>query len=1046
MLVELPGRSGIGKLESELSGYCIVSVFRSITRSERVTIPLNQLRRGFLSRQTRVYVRASETFRLGRVTRYFRRDDGLIDYEVRFPNGSVADLSELELHVRPWNAPDDPAEVLAAGGAESQFLHDRRNAAVECLTRLRSAAQGLSALSSASVELVPHQIAAVRRILTDPIQRYLLADEVGLGKTIEAGLVVRQHLIDDPSTKVTIGVPSHLIGQWRAELSNKIRLDQFKGAVELLAHEELLSVRRAPDVLVVDEAHHLVGLRAGPLAASAARLEALSRESEVLLLLSATPALSDPERFLALLNLLDPISHPIDDLAGFETKLANRREFGRLMLGLDPTSPAMVIRQRTLEAQRLFPEDPVVANLAPRLVEATRNDERLSVELCVQLRGHIAESYRLHQRLIRSRRADAKGWEFMPRGPHSEGAADLSHVRIESDPDGRMAELLAAIEQWRLTALDAVDPFDRNRIVALAMRHKDMIEALGVDLGAFQKAIAALDPVFEGEREILAALLSIAERDADETTRMSVSVESTERLIKTLSSVTSHPKVVAFSSSSEAAIRFHGMLADRSDEVDCLLSTGLAPAATGDDQVSRFLASRRAAVLVLDRGGEEGLNLNLADAIVHLDLPFSAARMEQRIGRLDRFGRRQSLIRHRILVPSDDDGPWSEWQRVLADGFGIFHRSISDVQFLLDEVEHDILVALFSNGPAASPDLAKTICARIENERRSQDEQFALDRLAISEEPIEEFIEILEAAEEKEDILENGMQAWLLGALQMSRHPHARPDRDPFDLAADSQTLIPPLPWLAAFGLETTKALTWRRRIASSRPDVTLLRPGTPIMDAIDRYTRWDDRGTAFATWRTDSDWEDDPWLAFKVTLIVEPAIEIGDLSNPTASEHALFRRAQRYLTPFTATLFLDSSACPVTDRRAIEVLSRPYDSDAADINLGSRPALLATVIDAASFEHCCRAVRDAAYSTVNGSPDFVRSVGSAGEAATSDLRRRRAAYDRRSAEGDASAMEDMHAAERVVASVKAPAIRVDVIGCFVISRDRPKEARNVWA
>ncbi|MGJ4963323.1 protein DpdE [Bradyrhizobium sp. HKCCYLRH3061] len=1044
MLVELPGRSGIGKLVSESDGYCVVSVFRSITRSVRLTIPLDQLKRGFLSRQTRVYVRTSETFRLGRVTRYFRRDDGLIDYEVRFPNGSIADLSEVDLHVRPWNAPDDPAEVLAAGGAESQFLHDRRHAAVEVLTNLRGASQGLSALSSASVEFVPHQIAAVLRILTDPIQRYLLADEVGLGKTIEAGLVVRQHLIDEPSTKVAIAVPSRLLEQWRSELLNKIRLDQFEGAIELLAHEDLLSVERSPEVLVVDEAHHLVGLKEGPLAASAARLEALSRECEVLLLLSATPALGDPERFLALLNLLDPVSHPIDDLAGFETKLAKRREFGRLLLGLDPTSPAMVIRQRALEAQRLFPDDSIVDDLAPRLIEATRTDERLWAELCTQLRGHIAESYRIHQRLIRSRRADAKGWEFMPRGPHSEGSPDLSHVRLEADTDDRISELQATIEEWRLTALDAADPSDRGRIVALARRYRDIIEAIGVDLASFRKAIAALVPVFEGEREILDALLSIAERDADETARMSVSVESTERLIKTLSSATSHPKVVAFSSSTEAAVHFHKMLAERSDEVDCLLSVGSAPAASGDDRVSRFLASRRAAVLVLDRGGEEGLNLNIADAIVHLDLPFSAARMEQRIGRLDRFGRRQSLIRHRILVPSDDDGgPWSEWQRVLADGFGIFHRSISDVQFLLEEVERDVLVALFSDGPAAVPDSAKTIRARIEDERRLQDEQFALDRLAIAEQPIEEFVETLEEAEEKEDVLENGMQAWLLGVLQMSRHPHARPDRDPFDLAADSQTLVPLVPWLAAFGLETPKALTWRRRIASSRPDVTLLRPGTPIMDAIERYTKWDDRGTAFATWRTDPNWEDDPWLAFKVTLIVEPAIEIGDLSNPTASERALFRKAQRYLTPFTITLFLDSSASPVTDRRVIEVLSRPYDSDAADINLGSRPALLAAVIDAASFEHCCRAVRDAAYSTVSCSPDFIRKIDAAGEAATADLRRRRAVYDRRSADGDNSAVADLDAAERVVASVKAPAMRVDAIGCFVIARDRPREARN---
>lgn len=1044
MFVELPERDGIGKLVSHADGVCVVSVFRSINRSERVTVALDRLKRGYLSRQTRVYVRKSESFRLGRVTRYFRRDDGLIDYEVRFPNGSIADLSEVELHVRPWNAPDDPAEVLAAGGAESQFLHDRRHAAVEVLTNLRGAAQGLSALPSASVELVPHQIAAVRRILTDPIQRYLLADEVGLGKTIEAGLVIRQRLIDEPSTKVAIVVPSRLLKQWRSELSNKIRLDQFEGSIELFAHEDLLSVPPSPEILVVDEAHHLVGVKEGPLSASAARLEVLSRECEVLLLLSATPALGDPERFLALLNLLDPVSHPIDDLAGFETKLAKRREFGRLLLGLDPTSPAMVIRQRASEAQRLFSDDSVVADLAPRLIEATRTDERLSAELCEQLKGHIAESYRIHQRLIRSRRADAKGWEFMPRGPHSEGSLDLSHVRVEADPDDRNSELQASIEEWRLTALDVVDPSDRVRITGLAIRYRDMIEALGVDLVSFRNEIAVLAPMFDGEREILDALLSIAEQDGDETTRMSISVESTKRLIKTLSSANSHPKIVAFSSSTEAAVCFHGLLAERSEEVDCLLSAGSASAATGDDQISRFQASRRAAVLVLDRGGEEGLNLNFADAIVHLDLPFSAARMEQRIGRLDRFGRRHSLIRHRILVPSDDEGsPWSEWQDVLTDGLRIFHRSISDVQFLLEDIERDVLVSLLSNGPAGSPDLARMVRARIEDERRSQDEQFALDRLALAEEPIEEFIETLEEAEEQEKAVENAMQAWLLGVLQISRHPHARPHPDPFDLAADYHTLIPQTPWLAAFGLDRLKAMTWRRRIASSRPDVTLLRPGTPIMDAVDRYTRWDDRGTAFATWRIDPEWNEEPWLGFKVTLAVEPAIEMSDLSNPTASQRALFRRAQRYLTPFTTTLFLDSGASLVTDRRAIEIMSRRYNPDAGDINLGSRPTLLATVIDAASFEHCCRAVRDAAHSKVSSDPDFVRRIDAAGKAATADLRRRRAAYNRRSADGDNSAIEDLDAAERVVASVKAPAMRVDAIGCFVISRDRPRETRN---
>jgi len=409
------------------------------------------------------------------------------------------------------------------------------------------------------------------------------------------------------------------------------------------------------------------------------------------------------------------------------------------------------------------------------------------------------------------------------------------------------------------------------------------------------------------------------------------------------------------------------------------------------------------------------------------------------------------MIKHRILLPSEDDGdPWLEWQRVLADGFGIYHRSISDVQFMLEDVERDFIVALFSRGPAAVHDLAKEIRERIEEERRSQDEQFALDRLAIAEQPIDEYIENLEEAEEKEDILESDVQAWLLDVLQMSRRPCLRAERDPFELTGSSQTLVPSVPWLATFNLEHPKALTWRRRIASSRQDVTLLRPGTPILDAIERYTRWDDRGTAFATWRIDSDWLDDPWLVFKLSIVVEPDIEIRDLANPSTVDRALFRRAQRYLPSFTTTLFLDSEATPVTDQRTIEILSRPYDkdgaSDAADINLSSRPELLATVIDAASFEHCCRVVRDAATIAIGESYEFRNKVEQASCDASADLRRRRSRYDRRSSGGDATAPDDLEAAQRVVASVSSPAIRVDAIGCFVVSRDRPMEKTIVQA
>jgi ATP-dependent helicase HepA len=240
MLVSLPQKRGLGKLEAVEGDTCSVSVFRSIIRSEIVQFPVAALSRAYLSPQTRVYVRDDERFRVGRVTDFLIGENGLIDYEVRFPNGKRADFSELSLFIRPWSAPDDPAEVLASSGAESQFLHDRRQAAVLPLIKLRGAAQGMTALISAGIELAAHQVAAVRRVLTDPIQRYLLADEVGLGKTIEAGLILRQHLIDNPETRVIVAVPAHLCPQWRNELATKIRLDQFGDAVEVIAHADLV--------------------------------------------------------------------------------------------------------------------------------------------------------------------------------------------------------------------------------------------------------------------------------------------------------------------------------------------------------------------------------------------------------------------------------------------------------------------------------------------------------------------------------------------------------------------------------------------------------------------------------------------------------------------------------------------------------------------------------------------------------------------------------------------------------------------------------------
>lgn len=1042
MLVELPGHMGVGKLDAVADGRCTVTVFYSILRSATTEMSLDDLARAYLSPQTRVYVRDEERFRVGRVTNYLPKDNGLIDYEIRFPNNQKRDISELDLYVRPWNAPEDPAEILAGGGAESQFLHDRRQAAVMPLVSLRAAAQGMTSLISAGVEFVPHQIAAVRRVLTDPIQRYLLADEVGLGKTIEAGLIIRQHLVDRSDAKVLISTPAHLLDQWRQEMLDKLRLDQFGDSFECCSHEELYKRTRTPDILVIDEAHHLVAVDSGPLLRSAECLRPLAGDTPVLLLLSATPPLGEEARFLALLNLLDPVTHPLGDVAAFRTKLEQRRELGRLLLGLDPKAPGLVTRQRGAELQRLFPDDQVVQNLAPRLMAATREAPQDVIGLCAALKEHVADSYRIHQRLIRSRRADAKGWEFMPRGPAVEGEPKLAHVRTEAPNVGELGSLLATLEDWRFAAFEAAVGDD----VALShatTRYAALLGAAGLGSQALNDWLDGADETFSGESEILDALRSSAPKRDDEL-RVQIMVESASRLIKAIRVDRPYPKVVIFASTRNLATLFRDRVGawDELPPAYLLVEGDLVDSAAILDA---FKESRKSGLLITDRSGEEGLNLSVADAIVHLDLPVSAARLEQRIGRLDRFGRRQSVIRHRILLPSDEGpSPWAAWFELLANGFMIFNRSISDVQFLLSDLEAHAFRTLLETGPDGLVDLVPVIRARIEDERKSQDEQYALDRIAIAEEPVEAFIQGLEDAEEDEDAIERGVDQWLISALLLKKRPYAWPKEDPFKLIAVPETLIPRLPWQSELEVDCVRPLTWKRSTAMRRPEAVLLRPGAPLIDVVERYTRWDDRGTAFITYRIAPDWDGEFWLGFKLCFVIEPCLELADLLAPTPRELAILRRAQRYFAPRAHTLYIDMNGEAVQDTDLIAILERSYQNKGEgayppDINLGSRPKTFASLIAPSAFQQICRSVRDLGRAALATEAVLADQIAAGTALAGSDIRRRGDRLERRQSAGDALAQAEIGLIREILPSIREPAIRLDAMGCFVVAQ-RPPE------
>ena len=330
---EVPGLARVGEVRADKVR---LDCFESVTTpvAKQVWARSEQCRHVRLALQTRVFWQDPDTgtWHAGRVV-----GGEPPVYFIRFPNSREDRiLPESALRVR-WDRPaSDPLAVLISGGNESPFFRDARLPMLSSLVRQRAACGNIPALLSSAAEFYPHQVQAALTILNDPVQRYLLADEVGLGKTIEAGYVIRQVLLDDRTARVAIVVPDVLRRQWRSELVDRFFIDDFPSAtIKIAAHEspEAWSKYSEFDLLVVDEAQQLVRTR-DPDQSPYRELRAVAHAVPRLLLLSATPVMRHEWSNLALLHLLDPDLYRWEEIDHFRGRLHLRKRLANAVFSL----------------------------------------------------------------------------------------------------------------------------------------------------------------------------------------------------------------------------------------------------------------------------------------------------------------------------------------------------------------------------------------------------------------------------------------------------------------------------------------------------------------------------------------------------------------------------------------------------------------------------------------------------------------------------------------------------------------------------------------
>lgn len=1046
---------GVGKLLGQDGAQCSVEYFDAPMREPIVrTCLASDLRSLKLAEQSRVYVfnTAIGAWEIGRVL-----DDHGSTQLVKFPNGRDRHLPVSEVFFR-WNRPiEDPTSFLAAQISETPRFTEGRAPFVRSMLRQRSAALGMSALLSSAIELEAHQIEVVRKVLQDPIQRYLLADEVGLGKTIEAGVLIRQCILDDRvSARVLIIVPDALTAQWRQELSSKFflgdLLDETVFVEPFSAVGRIKSLLPHATMLVIDEAHHLT-TAAPSKAALYDDLVATTPSIERILLLSATPALHNERGFLRMLHLLDPRGYPLDSEEAFKKRVADRQALAEIVAALAPEN-AFYLDSALDQLAEMFPDDVRLQEEAGRLRDLLlalpeESDPQL-ISAIASVRDHLSEVYRLHRRVLRHRRRNVEGLT-----PDRSGAEIFSY---RSATTRRASE---AADEWRfleMTAQDASNPsrasldacaelMERRAAYAIALeQRRDLNATEPIQSSAFHMALQAMDDAGRA-RDRIEALAAALEAHMGSKTQFVV--------------FCSDP-----STADEIAAKLSAHFDGRVERHDPHGETWIA---------FNHDANRR--VLVCDQRAEEGLNLQGGEKIVvHYDLPWNPNRVEQRLGRVDRYGSGEPV--KSLLLLCEDDPVETAWTRYLTEALKVFDRSIASLQYLIEKTARELPSLLLTEGFEGILDLIERDqgdSGLIELEIKSINQQDALDALGA---PPSETLDAISDLDAEWREIETDLDVWLQNTLLFGRknlptdppnapgptlrysyqtgthhtlvpletfHEKCKPAIDPGARAPRSRDV-----WTVPYSYRRATALSRQGRVHQAR----LLRYGDPLLSGLTEITERDERGRSTAVWRHFPQLpQGQAFLYFRFDFVVEAEVAAardvlalaGQLTESGLS--SLRRRGDMALAPSFHTLWLDAELRPVTTAALLSGLEMPYrpsasDQGGRDFNLNPKRWRLLKATGLPQLDHwsdLCGAAREAAEERLRSLPAFNESLDAAARRAeTADagrlgLLQARAARSGSNTNDERELHLERALSEQLIAGVRTPRVTLDAVSaCFL--------------
>lgn len=533
-------------------------------------------------------------------------------------------------------------EQLSANGSMIQYDENYLRY-VTLLSKIKNETSGgfLSALASGIIPL-PHQIHVLNRALETNNIRYILADEVGLGKTIEAGMIIKELKSRGLVKRVLVVCPTGLVTQWAFEMQEKFHekfnvilpsdydtirrltdtddvysqydqvispMDSIKPIekhagwtderVEKYNEERIYSIINSGwDLVIIDEAHRVAGSSGEVARYKLGHL--LSQASPYLLLLSATPHNGKTEPFLRLVRLLDEDAFP-----NFKSIVKEQ------------VAPYLI---RTEKREAIDNNGNLLfKGRVTHLVEMTW-DERHTFqrELYELVSSYVSKTYDKARRNRRKNMCLIFLLIIMQRMVTSSTAAIRQSLERRLEVLKAERTHIGSLTEDDLAELDIEDDV------------QDALEAISLDM---QEEIGELEHI-----------ISVAKQA--EFQHPDVKVEQLLDTIDEILSEDKQQKIIIFTEFVATQIYLQNLLENKGLAVTAL--NGSMSIEERNEALYEF--KNKTSIFISTDAGGEGLNLQFSNIIINYDLPWNPMKIEQRCGRVDRIGQQRDVHIYNFIV------------------------------------------------------------------------------------------------------------------------------------------------------------------------------------------------------------------------------------------------------------------------------------------------------------------------------------------------------------------------------------------------------------